>query len=473
MPPAPVSPAPRPPRRPLVRALGVLFCALALVAPSPARGARPASSRSSGSATAAPAISRAHRAPRNPQRPKRDATLFIILHTTEGPAKGSINKLSANGECHYVVDTDGRVYLIVDENRVAFHCGLSMWNGRTNLDSCSIGIEIVGYHNKEITDAQFATLKPLIARLKKTWGVPDERVLTHSMVAFGNPNHWQKRRHRGRKRCGMLLATPAARIRLGLFRRPAYDPDLRAGRLADADPELTRILYNPAASHRSERASGGVIAASAPSASAPAPSRSSGSASSAPARTGTAPPAAAETDVIGPGRSAWDIARDHYDDPTTIYVFPNGTRKTGTEIKKREWGSMPPGTRVILNADGSVSENAPEGMMTIGVDGAARELTGGAMAASSTYYFPPGKKYAAGSSMTLDAISALPAGTKVLVGYRVVGPVSGSRPVFSLCGTAWNHSDTYYWDPAAKTLTSGEDVSERNIPKGAMVFIRK
>ena len=75
--------------------------------------------------------------------------------------------------------------------------------------------------------------------------------------------------------------------------------------------------------------------------------------------------------------------------------------------------------------------------------------------------------------MTLDAISALPAGTKVLVGYRVVGPVSGSRPVFSLCGTAWNHSDTYYWDPAAKTLTSGEDVSERNIPKGAMVFIRK
>ena len=370
------------------------------------------------------------------------------------------------------MDTDGRVYLIVDENRVAFHCGLSMWNGRTNLDSCSIGIEIVGYHDKEITGAQFATLKALIARLKKTWGVPDERVLTHSMVAFGNPNHWQKRRHRGRKRCGMLLATPAARIRLGLFRRPAYDPDLRAGRLADADPELTRILYSPAARRRSERASGGVIsAATAPSAPSESPSGAASGTSSAPSAAST--PRAPETDVIGPGRSAWDIARDQYDAPTTIYVFPNGTRKTGTEIKKREWGAMPPGTRVLLNADGSTSENAPEGVMTIGVDGAARELTGGAMAASSTYYFPPGKKYAAGSSMTLAAISALPSGTKVLVGYRVVGPVSGSRPVFSLCGTAWNHSDTYYWDPAAKTLTSGEDVSERNIPKGAMVFIHK
>ena len=41
----------------------------------------------------------------------------------------------------------------------------------------------------------------------------------------------------------MLLATPAARIRLGLFRRPAYDPDLRAGRLADA--QNGRFTWEP------------------------------------------------------------------------------------------------------------------------------------------------------------------------------------------------------------------------------------
>ena len=61
----------------------------------------------------------------------------------------------------------------------------------------------------------------------------------------------------------------------------------------------------------------------------------------------------------------------------------------------------------------------------------------------------------------------------MLVGYRVVGPVAAKRPVFALCGVAWNRGDTYYWDPARKTLKAGDEITERSIPKGAMVFVRK
>ena len=154
---------------------------------------------------------------RNSERPVRRETRFIILHTTEGPAKGSGEKLKRYGEAHYMIDEIGRVYEVVNIKRVAYHCGLSMWNGRSNLDECSIGIEMVGYHNRNLTQEQINSLRDLIAELKRRYpGISDERILTHSMVAYGSPNQWHKRNHRGRKRCGMKMAASSLRARLGI-----------------------------------------------------------------------------------------------------------------------------------------------------------------------------------------------------------------------------------------------------------------
>lgn len=408
-------------------------------------------------------VSSKYRSPRNAQRALRKSTLFVVLHTTEGAAKGSLEKLSANGECHYVVDEGGAVYSIVDKGRVAFHAGLSMWDGRTDLDGSSVGIEIVGRHDKEITAAQCATLRKLLDELKATYKIPDSRVLTHSMVAYGSPNRWHKYRHRGRKRCAMLLASPAARAKLGLLPGPASDPDVKAGRLRNADPELARILYSRSSA----------VASAAPKAAASPPT-------GAPAKPGTAsktaPPVSAkpasESNVIGPKRSAWDIARDQFNAATTVYVFPNGKRKTGAEISADEWKTMPAGTVVEVDSAGSAPENGNEGLLTIGVDGTAAGLAGDAVAAASTFYFPPGRPYRAGATMSLAEIDALRSGTRMLVGYRVAGPVSAKRPVFSLCGAAWNRGDTYYWDPDRKTFRAGDEVDERSIPRGAMVFFR-
>ena len=75
--------------------------------------------------------------------------------------------------------------------------------------------------------------------------------------------------------------------------------------------------------------------------------------------------------------------------------------------------------------------------------------------------------------MPRSEIESLPSGTRMLVGYKAVGPVSPKRPVFSLCGVAWNRGDTYYWDPARRTLRPGDEITERTIPTNAMVFVRK
>lgn len=184
-----------------------------------------------------------HYSPLDSERPTRPRTDYIVLHTTEGPAKGSYEKLSRYGEAHYMVDRSGRVYMIIRKEKVARHAGLSMWNGKQDIDNRSIGIEAVGYYNKPLTDAQYAALKRLVGNLKRAYRISDDRVLTHSMIAYGRPNKWFSRAHRGRKRCGMLFADPSIRAKIGLYKQYPFDPDVKAGRLAVGDAYLARMLY--------------------------------------------------------------------------------------------------------------------------------------------------------------------------------------------------------------------------------------
>jgi len=188
-------------------------------------------------------ISRRYRSPRNPERKVRASTELIVLHTTEAPARSSLNKLSDRGEAHFCVTEEGGIYHIVDRDREAFHAGRSMWCGREDVDKFSIGIECVGYHNKPMSSVQLSAIRDLVKELKRMYGIPDERVVCHSHVAYGSPNKWQKRRHRGRKRCGMLFAMPSVRRVLELKARPAVDVDTRSGRLSVGDPYLQQVLY--------------------------------------------------------------------------------------------------------------------------------------------------------------------------------------------------------------------------------------
>jgi len=185
--------------------------------------------------------------PANRERPLRGRTDYIVLHTTEAPGASAFRKLFRNGEAHYFVDRAGSVKPIIRRDRLACHAGRSMWRGRTNIDRYSIGIEVEGYYNGTLTDKQYTALKKLLDELKRIYQVSDARVLAHSMVAYGEPNRWFSRPHRGRKRCGMLFALPSVRRRLGLLAQPRYDPDVAAGRLTVGDPYLARMLYATAA----------------------------------------------------------------------------------------------------------------------------------------------------------------------------------------------------------------------------------
>ena len=211
-------------------------------------------------------ISNRYRSPRNPERKVRQSTGLIVLHTTEAPARSSLNKLSDRGEAHYCVTEVGQVYAIVDRDREAFHAGRSMWNGKEDVDKFSIGIECVGYHDKAMPTVQIAAIRGLVKELQSMYRIPDERVVCHSHVAYGAPNKWQRNRHRGRKRCGMLFAMPSVRRMLELRTRPAYDPDTRARRLTVGDDYLNKVLYGGVDTMRAAYG-GGRVAPAAPAAS--------------------------------------------------------------------------------------------------------------------------------------------------------------------------------------------------------------
>jgi len=188
-------------------------------------------------------VSNRYRSPRNAERRVRASTELIVLHTTEAPAKSSLEKVSDRGECHFCVTEDGSVYRIIDRDKVAFHAGRSMWNGKEDVDEFSIGIECVGYHDKAMGLVQLRAIRDLVKELQSMYRLSDDKVVCHSHVAYGAPNKWHRYKHRGRKRCGMLFAMPSVRNILQLKKRVARDEDVRAKRLRNADEYLRKVLY--------------------------------------------------------------------------------------------------------------------------------------------------------------------------------------------------------------------------------------
>ena len=116
---------------------------------------------------------------------------MIILHYTGMPdVEGAITKLCTAGtevSAHYVVLEDGRIVQCVPEALRAWHAGLSSWAGDEDINSCSIGVEIVnrghdwGY--PDFPSRQIAAVIALCRGIMLRRNVSAHRVLGHSDVA--------------------------------------------------------------------------------------------------------------------------------------------------------------------------------------------------------------------------------------------------------------------------------------------------
>ncbi|MCV6548103.1 MAG: N-acetylmuramoyl-L-alanine amidase [Cohaesibacter sp.] len=87
--------------------------------------------------------------------------------------------------CHYYIHRNGDILQLVDESKRAWHAGLSFWKGESDINSCSIGIEIANAGHEEFSPEQMASVLMLCRDIIERHSIPARRVLGHSDVAPG------------------------------------------------------------------------------------------------------------------------------------------------------------------------------------------------------------------------------------------------------------------------------------------------
>lgn len=116
---------------------------------------------------------------------------MVVLHYTGLPtAQEALERMcdpQAKVSAHYMIDEDGTVTRLVDEDKRAWHAGRSYWRGISDINSASVGIELVnpghewGY--RPFPEAQMEALIPLLAAILDRHGIDPANVVGHSDVA--------------------------------------------------------------------------------------------------------------------------------------------------------------------------------------------------------------------------------------------------------------------------------------------------
>lgn len=116
---------------------------------------------------------------------------MLLLHytgmTSASAARDWLCNPRSGVSCHYLVDETGRITQMVGEEMRAWHAGVSSWQGETDTNSRSIGIEI---HNRGHTlgytafpARQMAAVAALCRDILSRHGIAPRMVLAHSDVA--------------------------------------------------------------------------------------------------------------------------------------------------------------------------------------------------------------------------------------------------------------------------------------------------
>ena len=117
---------------------------------------------------------------------------MLVLHYTgmkDGPS--ALARMQEDKEprvsAHYMVEEDGRIFALVPEDKRAWQAGRSWWRGDEDLNSRSIGIEIVnpghewGY--RPFPEPQIVAVLELCQGILSRWPIPQNRIVAHSDIA--------------------------------------------------------------------------------------------------------------------------------------------------------------------------------------------------------------------------------------------------------------------------------------------------
>src|SRR6056297_2317315 len=112
---------------------------------------------------------------------------MIVLHyTAMQTAEAALERLcdaQAEVSAHYLICERGRVWRLVDEAARAWHAGAGQWGDVTDVNSRSIGIELVNTGAHPFPEPQMAALGGVMRGIMARLHIRPERVIAHSDMA--------------------------------------------------------------------------------------------------------------------------------------------------------------------------------------------------------------------------------------------------------------------------------------------------
>ncbi|MDR3423524.1 MAG: N-acetylmuramoyl-L-alanine amidase [Alphaproteobacteria bacterium] len=117
---------------------------------------------------------------------------YIVLHYTgmndAASAQARLCDPAARVSAHYLIEENGDLTQLVDETRRAWHAGQSFWRGATDLNSASIGIELINpgheFGYRPFPEPQLEALKKLLREIIARHHMnPATALLAHSDIA--------------------------------------------------------------------------------------------------------------------------------------------------------------------------------------------------------------------------------------------------------------------------------------------------
>jgi len=125
-----------------------------------------------------------------PRRGGVRPSILLLHYTGVASAAKAIDWLSraeSKVSAHYVIDEAGHITQLVAEEMRAWHAGLAVWAGETDINSASIGIEIQNPGHElgfpDFPEPQLGAVEALCRDIVARHGIGPARVLAHSDVA--------------------------------------------------------------------------------------------------------------------------------------------------------------------------------------------------------------------------------------------------------------------------------------------------
>ncbi len=151
-----------------------------------------------------------------------------------GAARDRLCDPTAEVSAHYLIGCDGTVWRLVNEDMRAWHAGAGSWQGKTDINSRSIGIELDNRGDHPFSEPLMAALETLLGGILHRWNIGPEGVIGHSDMA---PD---RKQDPGRRFDWQRLA----REGLSVWPEPGIEGDfwLDARRLGYPDAEQSILL---------------------------------------------------------------------------------------------------------------------------------------------------------------------------------------------------------------------------------------